>query len=66
MSNALIALQLATQLIQQLESINVMVMQAQQTGMDLTQEQLDALSQDYGSAHARLDADIATAKANGK
>lgn len=66
MDNTLVALQLAAQLIQQLESINAMVLQAQSTGTDITSAQLDALSQDYSTAHAKLDADIATAKAAGK
>lgn len=66
MGNAIIAMQLAAQLIQQLESINAMVLQAQQSGTDLTSAQLDALAQDYGTAHAQLDADIASAKAAGK
>lgn len=65
-TNTLIALQLAAQLIQQLETINSMIQQAQVSGTDITSDQLDSLSQDYGTVHAKLDADIATAKAAGK
>lgn len=66
MNNTLVALQLAAQLLQQLQNINSMVQQAQASGTDLTSAQLDTLSSDYGTAHAQLDADIVTAKAAGK
>lgn len=64
--NTLIALQLAAQLLEQLQNINAVIQQAQAAGVDVTSAQLDGLSQDYGATHAKLDVDIATAKAAGK
>lgn len=64
--NALIALQIAAQLLQQLEAINAMVAASAQSGVDISSDQLDQLSMNYSTAHAQLDADIAAAKAAGK
>lgn len=64
--NALIALQIAAQLLQQLEAINSMVAASAQSGVDISSEQLDQLATNYSTAHAQLDADIAAAKAAGK
>lgn len=64
--NTLIALQLAAQLLAQLQSINAIIQQAQSSGVDVSAEQLDGLVTDYETAHAQLDADIAAAKAAGK
>lgn len=63
--NTLIALQLAAQLLSQLQNINAVIQQAQSSGVDITPEQLDGLAGDYGTAKAQLDADIAAAKAAG-
>lgn len=64
--NTLVALQLAAQLLQQLQTINSMVQQAQASGTDITSGQLDSLVSDYGAVHAQLDADMVAAKAAGK
>lgn len=66
MGNVLLALQVAAQLIQQLEAINSLVQQAQQSGVDITPDQLDQLVTQYTAAHQQLDTDIAAAKAAGK
>lgn len=64
--NTLIALQLAAQLLSQLQTINSVIQQAQAAGVDVTSGQLDGLVTDYQAAHAQLDASIAAAKAAGK
>lgn len=64
--NTLIALQLAAQLLSQLQNINAVIQQAQAAGVDVSPEQLDGLATDYTTVHAQLDHDIAAAKAAGK
>lgn len=64
--NTIVVLQLGAQLLQQLETINAMIQQAQASGTDLTPAQVDSLVSDYGAVHAQLSADIAAAKAAGK
>ena len=65
-TNALIALQVAAQLLQQLEAINALITTSAQTGVDISSDQLDQLVTNYNTAHTQLDADIAAAKAAGK
>jgi hypothetical protein len=65
MQNTLIALNLLSALLQQAISIGSTIASAQQSGTDITPDQLATLSGDYQAALTQLETDIAAAAAKG-